>query len=89
MKNACSEIIFFFILNHCLASQVMESVFTVMKSNMTLILTVVTFIFSALLGGGTAILNFVLSSVSNRKPIFVCVCVCGGGGGGEFCVPTR
>ncbi|RUS83505.1 hypothetical protein EGW08_008755, partial [Elysia chlorotica] len=41
---------------------VMESVFTVMKSNMNLILTFFTFIFSAILGGGTAILNFVLAS---------------------------
>ncbi|KAK3797958.1 hypothetical protein RRG08_018762 [Elysia crispata] len=49
---------------------VLESVFTVMKSNMTLILTVFTFIFSAILGGGTAILNFVLASIIFLTSLF-------------------
>ncbi|GFS24282.1 transmembrane protein 245-like [Elysia marginata] len=49
---------------------VLESVFTVMKSNMTLILTVITFVFSTILGGGTAILNFVLASIIFLTALF-------------------
>ena len=44
--------------------QVAESIWTVLKGNLNLALSVLTAMLSMLLGGGTAILNFVLSAVS-------------------------
>ena len=42
----------------------MESVWTVLRSNLTLCMNILTATLSAIMGGGTAILNFVLSMVS-------------------------
>ncbi|CAL1536209.1 unnamed protein product [Lymnaea stagnalis] len=49
---------------------VLESVWTVLKSNMTLLITVITSILSAVLGGGTAILNFVISAIIFLTTLF-------------------
>lgn len=43
---------------------VLESVWLLLKSNVSLCLSILSAIFSIILGGGTAVLNFVLSTVS-------------------------
>ena len=52
------------ILSYLLCSQVLESIWLVVKSNMNLVITVLTSTLSLVFGGGTALLNFVISSVS-------------------------
>ncbi|CAG5130480.1 unnamed protein product [Candidula unifasciata] len=49
---------------------VWESIWMVLKSNMNLFFTVITTILSALLGGGTAILNFVISAIIFLTTLF-------------------
>ena len=51
-------------LFYLLFSQVLESIWLVVKSNMNLVITVLTSTLSLVFGGGTALLNFVISSVS-------------------------
>ena len=43
--------------------QVLESIWMVLKGNMNLVFNLITAILSLVFGGGTAILNFVLSTV--------------------------
>ncbi|BFZ22645.1 hypothetical protein BsWGS_25684 [Bradybaena similaris] len=49
---------------------VWESVWMVLKSNMNLFFTVITTVLSTLLGGGTAILNFVISAIIFLTTLF-------------------
>ena len=55
------------VCNHAVGRlQVLESVWVVVCGNMALIISILTSTVSVVFGGGTAILNFVLSAVSHK-----------------------
>lgn len=54
-----------------LMSAVVESIWVVIRSNLNVVLTLLTGIFSAIMGGGTVVLNFIVSLVILLQFVFL------------------